>query len=284
MRRFYLHTYDRSRTFDLNTASAFASEPSGLGNAFSPTYKESDAGKHLTNVTPSFPPIVFKILFNADGTDGYQNYKSLLLFLANCGTSVFILEYNDGVTDKLCDVILKSATKSERAENGVFCETFTFERQTYWYEEISAVFDIKVDSGESTYPLSFPFSFAGMTFSDSVRVSNQFFEAAPVIITIKGYLENAVTIHIKNVATGEITSEIQLTRGITKGETVVIDPTMKKITVTAADGKVTNGYGLTDKTKQSFLYLPRGDYYVSSNISANDNGSIEISVKRFLFD
>ena len=284
MRKFYLHTYDRSRTFNLNTASAFASEPTGLGNAFSPTYKQSDNGKHLTNVTPSFPPIVFKILFNADGTCGYMNYKSLLNFLASCGTSVFILEYNDGVTDKFCDVILKSATKSERGEDGVFCETFTFERQTYWYEEISAVFDIKVDSGTSAFPLSFPFGFAGMTFSDSVRVSNQFFEEAPVIITIKGYIENVVRIYVKNVATGEITAEIQLTRGIANGETVVIDPTTKKITVTDVNGNVNNGYGLTDKTKQSFLFLPRGEYYVSSNISTEDNGSIEISVKRFLFD
>ena len=284
MRRFYLHTYDRSKTFDLNTASAFASEPSGLGNAFSPSYKESDAGKHLTNVTPSFPPIVFKILFNADGSDGYLNYKSLLLFLASCGTSVFILEYNDGVTDKFCEVILKSATKSEKGENGVFCESFTFERQSYWYEEISAVFDIKVEGGTSAFPLSFPFSFAGMTFSDSVRVSNQFFESAPVTITIKGYLENAVRIYVKSVETGQITAEIQLTRGIADGETVVIDPTSKKIIVTDAAGKVSNGYSLTDKTKQSFLYLPRGEYYVSSNISASDTGNIEISVKRFLFD
>ena len=76
----------------------------------------------------------------------------------------------------------------------------------------------------------------------------------------------------------------RLTRGIANGEIVVIDPTTKKITVTDANGKVTNGYGLTDKTKQSFLFLPRGEYYVSSNISAEDNGSIEISVKRFLFD
>ncbi len=284
MRRFYLHTYDRSRTFDLNTASAFASEPSGLGNAFSPSYKESDAGKHLTNVTPSFPPLVFKIYFNADGTSGYMNYKSLLFFLAGCGTSPFILECDDGVTDKFCDVILKSATKSEKGEDGVFCETFTFERQTYWYEAVAASFDIELKNDASEFPLAFPFGFAGMTFANSVRVSNQFFEAAPIIITIKGYLENPVKIYVKSVSTDEVIAEIQLSRGIADGETVVIDPTVKKITVTDPKGTVTNGYDLTDKTKQSFLYLPKGEYYVSSNITVNDSGSVEISIKRFLFD
>lgn len=284
MRRFYLHTYDRSRTFDLNTASAFASEPSGLGNAFSPTYKESDTGKHLTNVTPSFPPIALKIYFNADGTSGYINYKSLMLFLAECGTSLFLLEYNDGVTDKFCDVILKSATKSEKNENGVFCETLTLERQTYWYEEVAAAFEIKLNSDETSYPLTFPFGFVGMTFSNSIKISNPFFEPAPVFITIKGYLENPVRLHVTNIATEEITAEIRLSRGIANGETVVIDPTTKKITVTDAAGNVSNGYELTDKTKQSFLYLPKGEYFVGSNMTANDTGSIDISIKRYLFD
>ena len=126
MRKFALHTYDKSKIFDLNTASALAAEPSGLGNAFTTTYKESEKGKHLTNVTPSFEPITLKVYFNADGTDGYANYKSLLIFLAECGTSAFLFEYNDGVTDKYCDVVLQSHTKSEKNEDGLFCETFTF--------------------------------------------------------------------------------------------------------------------------------------------------------------
>lgn len=284
MRRFYLHTYDRSKTFDLNTASAFASEPSGLGNAFSPSYKESDTGKHLTNVTPSFPPITLKVYFNADGTSGYVNYKSLILFLAECGTSLFLLEYNDGVTDKFCDVILKSATKSEKNENGVFCETLTLERQTYWYEEVAAAFELKLNNDDTLYPLSFPFRFVGMTFSNSIKITNPFFEPAPVFITIKGYIENPVKLYIKNTSTGEIAAELQLSRGIATGETVVINPDAKKITVTDADGNISNGYGLTDKTKQSFLYLPHGEYFVGSSIAANDNGSVEISIKRYLFD
>lgn len=284
MRKFALHTYDKSKTFDLNTASALAAEPSGLGNAFTTTYKESEKGKHLTNVTPSFEPITLKVYFNADGTDGYANYKSLLIFLAECGTSAFLFEYNDGVTDKYCDVVLQSHTKSEKNEDGLFCETFTFERQTYWYEQIETSFDFKINDDVSAYPLAFPFGFAGMTFSNSIKVTNTFFADAPIFIKISGYIESNIRVYIRSVATNEIVSEIQLSRGNVDGETIVIDPTTKKINVTDEDGNVTNGYGLTDKTKQSFLYLPQGEYYVGSNITVNDSGSIEVSIKRYLLD
>ena len=284
MRKFKLHTYDRSRTFDLNTASAFATEPSGLGNAFSPSYKESDSGKHLTNITPSFPPITFKIIFNADGSKGYENYKSLLLFLASCGTSKILLEYDDGVTDKFCDVILKSATKSERGEDGIFCETFTFERQSYWYEEISSIFYIKTESGIPTFPLSFPFAFAGTTLANYVRISNPFFEASPVTIKIKGYVEDRVQIYVKDASTDEIIAECEYRGEILAGETVVIDPITKKVTVTSSNGVVSNGYDNLSKNKQTFLYLPFGEYLISSNITSNVSGNIEVSVKRYLYD
>ena len=120
MRKFYLHTYDKSYSFDLNGTRALATEPSGLGNTFQTSYKESDKGNHLTNIKPKFDNITLKIYFNADGTDGYVNYKGLLSFLAMCGMSKFIFEYDDGVTDKYCDVVLKSIPKSiyEMSING----------------------------------------------------------------------------------------------------------------------------------------------------------------------
>ena len=183
MRKFILHTYDKSKSFDLNGTSALAAEPSGLGNAFSLSYKESEKGKHLVNVTPSFEPITLKIYFNADGTNGYANYKGLLQFLAECGTSAFLFEYNDGVTDKFCDVVLQSNTKSEISEEGLFVETFTFERQTYWYERVEESFSLKHTSEESTaFPLGFPFGFAGQVFVKRRLISNKFFIDAPAVI------------------------------------------------------------------------------------------------------
>ena len=284
MRKFSLHTHDMTKTFDLNNTSAFAVEPTGLGNAFTPVYKESEKGKHLTNVTPSFEPIVLKVYFNADGTDGYANYKRLLSFLAECGTSPFLLEYNDGVTDKFCDVVLRNASKSEISEDGLFCETFTFERQTYWYEQIETSFALKNENVIPTFPLSFPFGFANVVFSDSIKVKNTFFTNAPIFIKISGYIENNICVYIRNANTNKIVSEIQLSRGNVDGEIIVIDPTTKKITITDDDGNTSNGYGLTDKTKQSFLYLPQGEYYIGSNITINDSGSIEVSIKQYLLD
>lgn len=121
MRKFILHTADKTKSFDLNNEATFAAEPTGLGNAFSISYKESDKGKHLVNVKPEFEPIKLKIYFNADASSGYINYKSLLSFLAECGTSIFLFEYNDGVTDKYCDIVLKSMPKSEINEGRIVC-------------------------------------------------------------------------------------------------------------------------------------------------------------------
>lgn len=224
-----------------------------------------------------------KIYFNADGTNGYANYKGLLQFLAECGTSAFLFEYNDGVTDKFCDVVLQSNTKSEISEEGLFVETFTFERQTYWYERVEESFSLKHTSEESTaFPLGFPFGFAGQVFVKRRLISNKFFIDAPITITISGNIKNNIDLRIEDTDEN-VVGEISLSTNNTEGTIIVIEPTNKKITVTT-DGETVNGYGLTDKTKQSFLYLPQGDYYITSNMEDEDTGEIDIAIKRYLFD
>jgi len=284
MRKFYLHTFDRSKTFNLNTETAIAVNPTGLGNSFDIAYKESEKGKHVANVKPAFDPIVLQIYFNADFSSGYANYKSIMQFIATCGTDAFLFEYDDGATDKFCDVRFKSATKTEKDENGLFLETFTFDRQTYWYEQIAETFDLKNNSSDPSFPLPFPFGFVGLSFVNAVRVKNPFFEPAPVSIKISGYIERNIDIYLKNVATDEIVSEIALSRGNVDGSTIEIEPNGKKITVTDIHGDKTDGYNLTDKTKQSFLYLPQGEFMIGANITNNDSGKIEISIKRYLLD
>lgn len=284
MRNFYLHTIDKSKTFNLNTPSALAAEPTGLGNAFATEYKDSNDGKHLVNVKPSFDPIKLKVYFNSDGSNGYVNYKSLMSFLAMCGTSSFLFEYDDGVTNKFCEVVSKTMPKSEINDEGIFAEEFTFERQTFWYEEIEQSFSLKKTQNEMGYPLQFPFSFEGVTFTKEYLIKNQFFIKSPVDITIKGKITNNVQVYIKDATTGEIVSQIQLSTGNSEGTVITIRPTTKKILVEDSDGNITNGYGLTDKTKQSFLYLPQGSYYIGSNMNDEDTGEITISIKRYLFD
>lgn len=283
MRKFFLHTYDKKKSFDLNTESVLAAEPTGLGNSFTAAYKDSDKGKHLVNVTPSFEPITLKIYFNADGTTGYANYKGLMLFLAECGTNEFLFEYQDGVTDKYCDVIFKSNTKSEIDEEGVFCESFTFERQTYWYERVDDSFALKnTDADKTRFPLGFPFGFFGQVFNKKQYVSNPFHIAAPITVTISGQIRENIRIYIATLD-DKIVAEIKLSTNNIDGRVIVIEPNSKKITVTQ-NGAVSNGYGLTDKTKQSFLYLPQGDYYIGSDMDELDAGEIAFAVKRYLLD
>lgn len=300
MRQFILHSYDKSKSFNLNTLSALAVEPTGLGNNFNLSYKESDKGKHLTNVTPSFEPITLKIYFNADGTNGYGNYKVLMSFLAERGTKEFLFEYKDGVTDKYADVVFKSNTKSEINEEGLFIETFTFERQSYWYERIEETFSTKFTNPESTkFPLKFPFGFIGQVFSNMHSISNSFHIAAPLHITITGDIaknepsrgirffigepQRTTENGIEQMTVKNIIAELYLNTNCVEGKKIIIDPTAKKITI-EQDGIISNGYHLTDKTLQSFLYLPQGNYCLGVNMKDTDTGEIKFALKRYLLD
>ena len=278
-----MHTINKSKTFDLNTDAALATEPTGLGNAFDIEYKKSEKGQHLVNVKPNFDPIKLKIYFNANNTNAYLNYKSLLSFLAECGTSVFLFEYNDGITDKFCEIVSKTLPKSEIDTEGVFVEEFVFERQTYWYEEVAERFALKNTSEvTSMFPLSFPFGFAGKVLQKRYKIINNFYMDAPITILISGNLKNNINIYIMTL-NEKIVGQIQLSTNNTEGTEIIIEPTTKKISV-IKNNQITNGYALTDKTKQSFLYLPQGEYFIGSNIDDEDTGKIEISIKRYLFD
>lgn len=283
MRKFYLHTYDRAYSFDLNGTQALAAEPTGLGNNFQTSYKESDRGNHLTNVKPKFDNITLKIYFNADGTDGYANYKSLMSFLAVCGMSKFIFEYDDGITDKYCDVVLKSIPKSEINSDGIFAETLTLERQTYWYEEINEEFVFSQVDEAPIFPLAFPFSFQGSMLSNEKTVINPFFAPAPILVRISGEITADLSVYIKDSA-GVVVSEMSISKSLPEGSVIFIDPITKKIIITDTDGVKSNGYDITDKSKQSFLYLPQGEYTIGANIVSGALGKIEISIKRYLFD
>lgn len=300
MRQFILHSYDKSKSFNLNTLSALAVEPQGLGNNFNLSYKDSDRGKHLTNVTPSFEAIKLKIYFNADGTTGYGNYKGLMSFLAERGTKEFLFEYSDGVTDKYADIIFKSNTKTEVDENGLLIETFTFERQTYWYERIEQTFSTKFVNPDTTkYPLKFPFGFIGQVFSNIHSVSNSFHIEAPIYITITGDIaknqpsrgikffigepQKTIVNGIEQITVKNIISQICLNTNCEKGKTIIIDPNAKKITV-EQNGIVSNGYHLTEKSYQSFLYLPQGEYCLGVNMKGTDTGEIKFAIKRYLLD
>ncbi len=284
MRKFYLWTPDMDECFDLNTKKLFAADPSGLGNTFEISYQDADSGKYVTNVRPNFDNIKFTIYFNASNDNGYANYKKLMNFLAKCGTNKFILEYNDGITDKYCDVILRATPKTEIDEDGVFSEDFEFERQTYWYELLSDTFSLRNSNMEnSRFPLKFPLAFRGKMMHKEYEITNEFFVEAPIQITISGLLINNINIYIKNADTEEIIQEIQLSRGCVDGTTITINPDTKKIIVNE-DGEESNGYGLTDKTKDSFLYLPQGTYIIGANIADEDTGRIEFAIRRYLLD
>ena len=119
-------------------------------------------------------------------------------------------------------------------------------------------------------------------FKSKYKITNSFFVDAPITIRITGAIANNIRLYLQSLD-GKTIEEIALSTNNADGTEILIEPTTKKITVTT-DGVSTNGYGLTDKTKQSFLYLPQGEYFIGANMTADDDGAIEVSIKRYLFD
>lgn len=284
MREIKLYTSDKRTSVSLNDIRFLASEITGLGNNFSITYHETSKNKTPINVKSDFENIEITIYFNADG-NGYFNYKYFLDFLQlSCG-KIFPLEYNNGFDNiKFCDVILKNAPKTQIGEDGLFCEKFIFERQTYWYLEQEENFSLQnTDTSNVTYPLPFPFGFIGKSFINNMQISNDFFESVPINLTIVGPIAaNPIKIIITDNS-NNIVSEIWINKSLSSNESLIIDSLNKKINLISNEISE-NAYYLTDKLKQSFLYLSNGTYNITSNLSVNDKGSIIISVKKYLLD
>lgn len=284
MRTFNLISLDKTKRFSLNETNTLATEPTGLGNNFAISYKETSEKKYVTNIKPSFEPIKLKIYFNADGTDGYINYKKLMQFLSFCGGGTFYFEYNDGVTIKTCDIVLTSAPKSEINEEGIFAEDFIFDRLDYWYEEVEQSFSLEsVANDLIAFPLSFPLSFSGKVFTNKFVTINDFYKSAPIVIRITGTIKNNIIVYVKNIKSGIVVGEVALYCSSSAGTTIIIDAVNKKVSVDNGES-ITNGYNLTDKTKQSFLYLPYGEYEIGSNMTQDDAGEVMILIKKYLLD
>lgn len=283
MREIKLYSVDKKSFISLNDKRFLAGEISGFGNNFSINYHETSKGKIKKSIKPDFEPITITIYFNVEGNP-YNNYNYLMNFLSQNANKIFPLEYSDGTKKRFCDVIFKSASKSQINEDGVFSEQFIFERQYYFYEEQEESFALKtVDSSKVSFPLPFPFGFTGTTFINQYTVTNKFFEEAPIQFNIKGPITNN-PIHLKlTTEDGIVVKEIVLNTKCDEGDEISIDASTKKILYLKNDVEI-NGYSLTDKTKQSFMYLPIGTYTISSNLKLSDEGSIEISIKRYLLD
>lgn len=283
MREIKLYSVDKKSFISLNDRRFLAGEITGLGNNFSITYHETSKGKTKKSVKPDFDTIAITIYFNVEGNP-YHNYNYLMNFLMQNANRIFPLEYSDGTRKKFCDVILKSASKSQINEDGVFSEQFIFERQYYWYEEQEESFALKaIDSSKVSFPLPFPFGFTGISFINQYTITNNFFEEAPINIKIKGPIaNNPINVKLTTEA-GVVVKEIVLNAKCNEGDEISIDASTKKI-ICLKNGVEQNGYGFTDKRKQSFMYLPLGTYTISSNLQITDDGVIEISIKRYLLD
>lgn len=157
---------------------------------------------------------------------------------------------------RYCDVYLKNAPKTQKTNFNIIQENIIFERVSFWYEFVYG---------------------SGNDF----QIENFVIEPCPVTIHKQPNV-NQSSIFLKNTS-NEIISEIILKPY--SSDTLVIDSENKIITRYAYSNPniKTNGYDLINKSKDTFMYIPKGKYVLSSNNYIIGH-TLEWVVKRWLND
>lgn len=286
MREYTIYSSDRQIVIPLSRGGVYSTNPEGFGNNFSVTYREGDRRRVVTKKAPSFGSVKLKILFGADGRNPREVYRDFMSLFSKLGRE-FLLEESSDTGKKACFATLVDAPKTEIQQSGIIAEAFRFDRLSYWFQEEQAAFTFDETNHENEgFPLEFPFAFSGLTLNREIEVQNDFFEPIPATIQVSGKAWNGKTglnIVLVEKETEEGISTIRLRNAIESGETFVSDPETGKVTI-EKDGIVRDAYQITDKTKDTFLYVPNGKFYLRSDMSFAEGGKLGITFRKYRFD
>ena len=253
MRKFKLWNSNMSNSLDLSSKKYLVSDVTGLGNNFTLNKIQNK----VSGITPEFGTIQMQINFGIN-SNAYLNYNEFMNFIESNKEDTLILEYSfdDSIPIRYCDIYLKSSPKSQKTSFNILQETFVFERVTLWYN-----LELK-------------------TNQNNVEVINNTTQDIPVNLTIVEEANNK-TIFIKDEL-DNIISETKITAPqFSLPGTVYIDSVKKKATHTK--GVTTSIYQYLDKTKNTFIYVPKGKFYLS--ISSTEGFlTYRWEIKRWIYD
>lgn len=245
MRQFKLKNKAGTISFDFKANKIIITEVAGLGSSFDVTINEGV----VTNYQKGFENITLTANYGVGG-NAYTAYTNMAKFIEeNLGESLQ-LEYSVNNRTVYADVMLKSIPKSQKTGFGVLVEQIVLVRLTYWY----ILEQITISNG-------------------GVPISNALNTPIELVITVESGSDEGFSIQLlKDI---EEISEIKARFSIPV--TYKIDGANKKIE--ALNG--TNLYNMFDKTKDSFMIIPKGNYTIKQTGAA---GGVTASFKKWVVD
>ena len=204
--------------------------------------------------------------------EGYAGYQKFLEYLYS---STSLRLYYNSVDLKYCEVDILSIDKNE-LKNGVLQCPIKFNKKTPWMKEVVIEVSVIVEEGIKSYSYSYSYKYKD-SMNGVIVVNNRGSEKAPLDYEIKGYLNNP-TIKIYDVNDNLLAESSFTINAENASLKVISEETKEEMTLTDKEGNKTNVYQLQDFTKDSFLFLPRGESKIVINSgNVDENSSYKIT-------
>lgn len=283
MRKFRLLSSDETRSFSLFGSSIIVTDVTGLGTKLSVTKSEGSERYYVSDVYANFEDMTFVIYFGVNG-NMYNDYNSLMSFIALNGKNKLILEYDVLGTIKYCDVWLTDAPKTQKDTTNTMNATFVFNRLSHWYTRVNVGFSLQTAYREVEFPLDIPIPFTGQMSIDDVIIKNTFFEDYYLDMTITGPLTHDLEITLEDIH-GIVKNKVIVKKRLLEGDWFRINGETKKITYYDSEQILTlNGYNYVDHNHDSFITVPTGTHTLSVALDAGDTCQVVVSYKQLVLD
>lgn len=176
-------------------------EPSGLGYQYTTEYEQ------VENVfVQNLRKLEQGQITGIANFSKYDNYKKLVDFIESSESLKFAykIPFENGAKEYLKDVNIQSISKTQIQTNGILSETVTFDCLSLWYEETTAIYNMKAQSNEIRWDFKWDSKFANYDVRKLKIINNGHIEA-PIIAEIEGPARNPkISLYIE----GELYQEV----------------------------------------------------------------------------
>ena len=176
-------------------------EPSGLGYQYSTEYEQL-GNTFIQNLRRLEQGQISGMV----NFKKYDNYKKLVDFIESSESLKFAykIPFKNGAKEYLKDVNIQSISKTQIQINGILSETVTFDCLSLWYEETTAIYNMKAQSDEIRWDFKWDSKFANYDVRKLKIINNGHVEA-PIIAEIDGPVKNPkISLYIE----GELYQEV----------------------------------------------------------------------------
>ncbi len=235
-------------------------EPSGLGYSYNRQYERMGNTfiETFGQIEQGQIPATVNFL-------SYDNFYKFVNFIESAESLKFAykIPFADGEKEYLKDVQILSLTKKEIQTNGLISESITFDCLSLWYEQTTAIYNMKAKTNEIRWNFRWNSRFANYD-TRKLNFINKGHVEAPILVSIDGHVINPkISLYIE----GELYQEVPFNVEIAEYE---------KLLYGTKENKPYINKQKTDGTLESLLSLDVIDFYNDNVIRLPKNKSCEL--------